>query len=65
MEQRGLNRGRRVNGFESVRNEKRFPLREMRVVREEERVKRVLPVASAIDEEEQAFALWFGLGLWG
>lgn len=24
-EQSGLNRGRRVNGFESVRNEKRFP----------------------------------------
>jgi hypothetical protein len=64
-EQSGLNRGRRVSGFESVRNEKRFPLREMRVVREEERVKRVLPVAPAIDEEEEeAFALWFGLGFW-
>jgi hypothetical protein len=37
----------------------------MRVVREEERVKRVLPVAPAIDDEEEAFALWFGLGFWG
>jgi hypothetical protein len=36
----------------------------MRVVREEERVKRVLPVAPAIDEErEEAFAQFGVLGL--